>query len=107
MVKIILEPAKNGIIKKIVDDNHGGSSEVWGSVEVYEKTETDNLNYAMRFFFDICEDLGIHLGGKFEKDVITITKTWGSHYTPTNDDINQKIKELEAQIHLLQECQTS
>ena len=50
MVKIILEPAKNGVIKRVVDDNHGGGKEQWTSTEVYEETDESKLNYIMKFF---------------------------------------------------------
>ena len=60
MVRIILEPAKNGIIKKTVDDNHGGSKEQWMSTDVYEENENNRIGYIMNFFFDLCEDLGIN-----------------------------------------------
>lgn len=101
MVKIILEPAKNGIIKRVIDDNHGGAKEQWSSTDVYEATEGDTFNYVMKFFFDICEDLGVNLGNKFDSQVITIRKEWGSHYEPNENDIKLKIKELEAELQLL------
>jgi hypothetical protein len=101
MAKIILESARNGIIKKVIDNNHGGSGESWTSIDVYEETEQNNSTYIMKFFFDLCEDLGLNLGNNFEKDVITIKKEWGSHYVPTDDDIRLKIKNLEAELQLL------
>lgn len=105
MIKIILEPAENGLIKKIIDTNHGGSKEHWTTIGVYEKSNTDKLKYVMTFFFDLCEDLGIDLGSKFDNEVITIRKEWGSHYEPSNKELDQKIKELEVQLQLLKECQ--
>jgi hypothetical protein len=61
----------------------------------------------MKFFFDLCEDLGVNLGSKFDKDVITIRKEWGSHYEPNSKELESKIKELEAQLQLLKECRKS
>jgi len=107
MVKIALEPAKNGIIKRTVDDNHGGAREQWTSTDVYEESEKDKLGYVMKFFFDLCEDLGVNLGSKFDKDVITIRKEWGTHYEPGSKELESKIKELEAQLQLLKECRKS
>lgn len=104
MVKIILESAKNGVIKRIIDDNHGGSKEHWTTTDVYEQPDNDKLEYVMKFFFDLCEDLGIDLGSKFDKEVITIRKEWGTHFEPTTEDLKLKIKELEAQLQLLKEC---
>jgi hypothetical protein len=107
MVKIILEPAKNGLIKRIIDDNHGGGKEQWTSTDVYEEHENDNLEYVMKFFFDICEDLGVKLGSKFDKEIITIKKEWGSHYEPSDEVLLSKIKEVEAQLQLLKEWKKS
>ncbi len=107
MVKIILEPAKNGLIKRTIDNNHGGSNEQWTSIDVYEESETNKLNYVMKFFFDVCEDLGINLGSKFDNETITIRKEWGSHYVPTNKILDEKIKEVETQLRLLKECRKS
>lgn len=109
MVKIVLEPAKNGVIKRILDDNHGGSQEHWTSTEVYEEASTDHdkQQYIMRFFFDLCEDLGMNLGSKFGKDVITIRTEWGSHFEPTEADVACRIKELEAELKLLKEWKKS
>jgi hypothetical protein len=103
MVKITLESAKNGLIKRIVDDNHGGSNQQWSSVDVYEETEDNKLEYIMKFFFDLCHDLGVNLGNKFSNEVITIKKEWGSHYKPMDEEVTQKIKKLEAEIQLLKE----
>lgn len=101
MTKIILESARNGIIKKIIDNNHGGSGETWTSTDVYEESEEDKSTYIMKFFFDLCEDLGLNLGNKFEKNVITVKSEWGSHYAPTEEDIKLKVKNLEAELQLL------
>lgn len=107
MVKITLEPARNGIIKKTFDYNHGGSSNEWTSTDVYESNETSELDYIKRFFFDLCEDLSVNLGNEFSKEVINITTGWGVNYKPTKKDIQQKIKELEEQIQVFKEWETS
>lgn len=107
MVKITLETARNGIIKRTVDYNHGGSSEEWNSVDVYESNEMSELDYIKRFFFDLCEDLSINLGNEFSKEVITINTDWGINYKPTPKDIQQKIKELEEQIQVFKTWKTS
>ena len=36
MTKIILESARNGVIKKVVDDNYGGGKEHFTSTDVFE-----------------------------------------------------------------------
>ena len=72
MIKIVLEPARNGVIKRVIDDNHGGGREQWTSTDVFESNEDsrNKYEYIMRFFFELCEDLGLECGNKFEKDVL-------------------------------------
>ena len=105
MIKIILEPARNGVIKKVVDDNHGGGREHFTSTDVYESGEGDKnkLNYVKRFFFDLCDDLGLDVGSKFNSEVLNIKTDWGTHYEPTKKDIDQKIKKLKSELELLEE----
>ena len=39
MIKIVLESARNGVIKKVIDDNHGGGREHFTSTDVYESND--------------------------------------------------------------------
>lgn len=108
MMKIILHPARNGVIKKVVDDNYGGGNESFSAVDVYEQSinRKDDREYIKRFFYDICEDLGLDIGNKFNKDVLKIKTIWGTHYEPTQKEVDLKIKELEAELNLLKEWKT-
>jgi hypothetical protein len=106
MVKIVLESARNGVIKKVIDDNYGGGKEHFTSTDVYESTEDQNSSrdaYIKRFFFDLCDDLGLELGNKFDKNVLDINTGWGSHYEPTTKDIESKIKMLKIELKELEE----
>ena len=106
MIKIVLEPARNGVIKKVIDDNHGGGREHFTSTDVYESADEHKTNentYIKRFFFDLCDDLGLELGSKFDKDVLDINTQWGSHYEPTVVDIDYKIKRLKSELKELEE----
>ena len=106
MVKIVLESARNGVIKKVIDYNYGGGKEHFTSTDVYEANEEHKLNkntYIKRFFFDLCDDLGLELGSKFDKDVLDINTGWGSHYEPTVKDIETKIKRLKSELKELEE----
>ncbi len=100
MVSIKLEPARNGVIKRIDDNNHGGAKEHRATVDVYESSDKD---YISKFFYELSEDLGLHLGGKFEKEVLSFRKEWGSHYEPTKKELTRKIKETEAELTMLKE----
>jgi|TARA_R100000935_G_scaffold46918_1_gene70581 hypothetical protein len=105
MIKIILESARNGVIKKVVDDNYGGGKEHFTSTDVFESSDTDRnkFNYIKRFFFDLCDDLGLEIGSKFDKDVLDINTKWGSHYEPTAKDVEFKIKRLKSELKELEE----
>ena len=105
MIKIVLEPARNGVIKKVIDDNHGGGREHFTSTDVYESNENDKnqYSYVKRFFFDLCDDLGLEIGSKFDKTVLDINTQWGTHYEPTGEDIEFKIKRLKSELKELEE----
>ncbi len=105
MIKIVLEPARNGVIKTVIDDNHGGGREHFTSTDVYESNENDKnqYSYVKRFFFDLCDDLGLEIGSKFDKTVLDINTQWGTHYEPTGEDIEFKIKRLKSEIKELEE----
>ena len=105
MIKIVLEPARNGVIKKVIDDNHGGGREHFTSTDVYESSESDKnkLSYIKRFFFDLCDDLGLEHGTKFDKDVLDIHTRWGTHYEPNAKEIDLRIKRLKSEIKELEE----
>ena len=49
MVKIVLEPARNGVIKKVINDNHGGGKEQWTSTDVFEATDDSPNKYEYIF----------------------------------------------------------
>ncbi len=105
MIKIVLEPARNGVIKKVIDDNHGGGREHFTSTDVYESIEGDKnkLSYIKRFFFDLCDDLGLDIGNKFDSEVLDINADWGTHFEPTAKDIDKKIKRLKSELEELEE----
>jgi hypothetical protein len=104
MVKIILEPARNGVIKKVIDDNHGGGKEKYQSVDVYENNDPDlPYDYVTRFFYELCEDLNLTTGSKFDEKVLKLDVIWGSHYEPNENDIDKKISKLKAEIELLEQ----
>lgn len=103
MVKITLEPAENGVIKRIFDDNYGGSKEHVSSTSVYE-LDGENIEGTIEFLSELCEDLGIYTGSKFSKRNLDMSISWGSHYEPTDTEIDKKIKELSAEIELLKAC---
>ena len=51
----------------------------------------------------MCDDLGLEIGNKFDKDVLDINTKWGSHYEPTAKDVEFKIKRLKSELKELEE----
>jgi hypothetical protein len=107
MVEISLEPARNGVIKKIRDTNHGGSSSQMTVTDVYEidPEQDDSRETLERFIYEICEDLGLDVGNKFSPQSMKIQFTWGSHYEPDAQEISARIAELEAELEILKAYQ--
>jgi hypothetical protein len=103
MINIILEPAANGVIKRVVNQNAGGGRETTASVNVYELNNKATFNNTIEFLFEICEDLGVPTGNKFNKDNLIMKTSWGSHYEPTKKEVDKKIAELEAELALLKQ----
>ncbi len=104
MIKIVLEPARNGVVKKVTDDNYGGAKQAVTITDVYERGDNDNrFSHIIRFFYDLCDDLSMDLGNKFERETLELDTKWGSKYKPTANKIDDRIKELETEIELLKE----
>jgi hypothetical protein len=103
MINIILEPAANGVIKRVVNQNAGGGRETTASVNVYELNNKKSFTNTVQFLFEICEDLGVQTGNKFNKNNLTMKTEWGSHYEPNKEEVDKKISELEAELELLKQ----
>ncbi len=102
MMKVIITPANNGLIKTIEDDNSNGAGEVIKFTTVHE-LEDDDVEKVCDFLYTLTEDLGISTGNQYGNSVIEIKTTWGKKYEPKQEEINQKIKQLEEEIQLLRE----
>ena len=90
MINIILEPAANGVIKRVVNQNAGGGRETTASVNVYELNNKTSFNSTIEFLFEICEDLGVQTGNKFNNSNLIMKTGWGSHYEPKKEEVNKK-----------------
>ena len=99
MIKITLESADNGIIKTVVDDNINGAGERFESKTVYDLNLNDNTHVqTIKFFYELCEDLGIDTGNKFSKFNLILKNDWGKSYTPTAKDLKEKIAFLSNEL---------
>ncbi len=96
MHNIVLEPADNGIIKIIKDNNINGGGNVLDIKKIYEFN--DNHIKTIDFFYDLADDLGIELGNIHSKDIITIDRQWGLSYKPNQIELKNKITELREEL---------
>lgn len=101
MVKIVLEYADNGVIKTIFDDNSNGAGDKLERKKVYEFSE-ESFEKTIDFFYDLAQDLNINTGNNHNKKTLVMNYNWGSSYTPTNTEIEKKIKQLYVEIERLQ-----
>ena len=101
MIIVNLEPASNGVVKRVINQNAGGGSETVANVNVFELNQNDGFKSAKSFLYELCEDLGIETGNKFDKSVLTMVTEWGSHYEPNAKEVSNRISELQAEIELL------
>lgn len=101
MVYIELEPADNGVVVNIKDDNINGANAHFEKKKVYDLTEDTNYHKTIRFLSDLIEDLGLECGNKYANKNLTFGIDWGSSYIPTDEDIKEKIKSLKNEISFL------
>jgi hypothetical protein len=103
MIKIELSSASNGVIKKVLDTN---SKEDSSSFKVYEIESDPNLDSflgIMEIFTDISADLGLDLGSDFDPYQLNFDINWGEKYIPTEEEVEKKIKSLNADLKKLRE----
>lgn len=102
MIKIELSNAINGVIKKVIDTQYNGDDQTVEMVTVYElSTEEDELQYFLqiiKFLQDVSKDLGLHSGSDYEPNKLVFDIDWGDKYTPTEEEINKRIKDLKEEI---------
>lgn len=95
MQKITLTLADNGLVKSVYDDNINGAGEAFESTVVYE---FDSVENRIKFIEELCIDIGLELGNSRSGNRILIHQGWGPDYEPTQDETNNRIKELEGQL---------
>ena len=104
MIKINLSNAENGIIKSITDSQYNGADQSVEITRVYEIDEEheEYFDKVTGFLLDISKDLGLNLGGKFDREQLVFDIDWGEGYTPSIEEIDEKIKELKYELKFLQ-----
>jgi len=101
MLSIGIEPADNGVIKTLVDDNVNGGGEEFESRHVYEFTGPMMRSNQVKFIKDLVFDLGMDVGTELDPDFLQIYVGWGKQYTGSDSEIKNKIQILEKEIKRL------
>ncbi len=104
MISINLERADNGIIKSILDDNINGAGGVLEKMTVYELEDDDKNDFlnTIKFFQDLTQDLGLDVGNKFNKNNLILSVDWGTDYSPTKEEVKQRINNLKKEVLTLE-----
>ena len=98
MQVITLRVADNGVIKEIKDDNINAGGEAYESVRLYE---FNSVKAKVNFMHDVCIDIGLDFGNSRLKNQIQLVEDWGKHYTPSKNEIEDKIVRLQKMINEL------
>jgi hypothetical protein len=102
MLTIAIEPADNGLIKTLVDDNVNGGGEEFESRQVYEFEGPMKRSNQIKFFRDLIFDLGIDVGTELDPDHVQVTIGWGAQYRGSETEIKNKIQALQKEIKKLE-----
>ena len=98
MITISIEPADNGLIKFVFDDNVNGGGEEFTSRTVYEFEGSKTRTNQVKFLKELVMDLGMSTGTQLDANEMVIKTEWGVKYTPNQKELKLKVKELEMQL---------
>ena len=101
MITINIEPADNGLIKYVIDDNVNGAGEEHVSRFVYNLEEDENKTTLVSFIEDLVLDLGLETGTEIDKNTLSVKSEWGIKYNPSIKEIKERIEVLEREIKRL------
>lgn len=101
MIKIELTSASNGVIKKIIDTQ--SNEEIFKVYEIPPDSKPESFLNIIDLMSDISEDLGLEMGSDFDPLQINFDVDWGEKYRPSVDEVDLKIKALNAEIKILKD----
>ena len=101
MITIQIEPADNGILKFIIDDNVNGGGEEYTSRVVYDFEGIVGRANQIKFLKDLVLDLGLSTGTQMDSNELKITSDWGKQYTPNQTELKNKIEILTKEVERL------
>ncbi len=93
MITIKLEIASNGVIKTVADNNYNGAGSNHESKTVYSTDVDPGFEQRIKFIYEICDDLGINLGNKYDEETLDFEVNWGHKYEPNLDQLKKLIKQ--------------
>jgi|TARA_B110000908_G_scaffold172432_1_gene239760 hypothetical protein len=98
MITIQIEPADNGVVKFLIDDNVNGGGEEFTSRYVYDFDGFLGKEQQVKFFNDMVLDLGMNTGSEIDRDKLEIGLEWGVKYIPTDAEIKTRVTKLQKEI---------
>ena len=101
MIKVTLELATNGVIKTVVDDNINGAGDKYERKTVYDFEKDPTYENRIQFLYELCEELSIDTGNKYDKINLVMKNDWGSSYMPTESEVDNKIIKLSSDLKYL------
>lgn len=101
MITVSIEPADNGVIKYVIDDNVNGGGEEHVSRKVYDLDNDPERVSLVDFIQDLILDLGLEIGTEIDQHMLHVKTEWGNKYNPSVKETKERIKQLEAEIERL------
>ena len=102
MISISIEPADNGLVKFLIDDNVNGGGEEFTSRVVYEFDNTLGRANQVKFLKDLILDLGLATGSELDRDKLVVKTMWGTQYKPNEAEIKLRVTELKKELKSLE-----
>ena len=101
MITVSIEPADNGVIKYVIDDNINGGGEEHVSRMVYDLEDDPERISLVNLIQDLILDLGLETGTEIDQHMLRVKTEWGGKYNPSIKETKERIKQLEAEIERL------
>ena len=98
MLSIGIEPADNGLVKFLIDDNINGGGEEHVARRVYDFDCISGRHNQVKFMNDLILDLGLDIGTQLDSNKLNIELAWGTQYSPTQSELKNKVKLLEKEL---------
>jgi hypothetical protein len=101
MIKIEIQNAENGIIKKVIDTQYNGADQSAEIIFLYEIEEEDPVQKYLKtiqFINDLMKDLAIDTGSDYSSIRLDFELKWGDKYNPSLEEVTDHIKNLNQEL---------